>query len=112
TLADRSGDGPPDTAVIATPVAVGSVFDDDGASGAPAGTRVSVGSVTLAEGAPGVTHTAAVPVTLSAPVATTVSVRYVVKGVTADRGLDFDGPASGTVTFPPGVVVRTVDVSI
>jgi len=108
TLSHVTVDGPPDAVEITTPVAIGSVYDDDGAPGV----RVSVGSVTLAEGGPGVTELAAVPVTLSAPVAAPVSVRYVVKGVTADPRVDFRAPTSGSVTFPPGVVVRSLDVPI
>ena len=108
TLSDLATEGPAGAAVIGTPVAVGTVFDDDRSST----TRVSVGAVTIPEGGPGVTHVAHVPVTLSSPVPTPVSVHYAVKGITATHGVDFDGPSAGTVTFPPGVVDRSIDVPV
>ena len=108
TLSDLAAEGPAGAAVIGTPVAVGTVFDDDRSST----TRVSVGTVTMPEGGPGVTHVAHVPVTLSSPAPTPVSVHYAVKGITATHGVDFDGPSAGTVTFPPGVVDRSIDVPV
>jgi hypothetical protein len=108
TLSDLVVDGESGSALIATPVAIGTIFDDDVSSAI----RVSVGSVTIPEGGPGVTHTAEVPLTLSAPVPTAVSVPYAVRGITAVRAADYGGPAFGTVTFPPGAVDRTIDVPI
>ncbi len=108
TLSDLDVDGFAGDAVIATPVAVGTIFDDDASSAR----RVSAGTVTIPEGGEGVTHVAEVPVTLSAPAPTAVSVPFAVKGITAVRGVDYDGPTTGTVTFPAGVVDRTIDVPI
>jgi lysophospholipase L1-like esterase len=108
TLSDLAVDGFSGGALITTPVAVGTIFDDDASSAR----RVSVGTVTIPEGGAGVTHTAVVPVTLSSPAPTAVTVPYAVNGITAVRGADFDAPDTGTVTFPAGVVDRTIDVPI
>lgn len=108
TLSDLAVDGYSGGALITTPVAVGTIFDDDASSVR----RVSVGSVTIPEGGAGVTHTAEVPVNLSSPAANVVTVPYAVKGITAVRGADYDAPATGTVTFPAGVVDRTIEVPI
>jgi glucose/arabinose dehydrogenase len=77
-------------------------------SGGP--TALSVSDVTVAEGDAG-GATAVFTVSLSAAVAPTVTVQYATTDGTAAAGSDY-AAASGTLTFPPGTVTRTVAVPI
>jgi glucose/arabinose dehydrogenase len=77
-------------------------------SGGP--TALSVGDVTVTEGDAG-GSTAVFTVSLSAAVAPTVTVQYATADGTAVAGSDY-APVTGTLTFPPGTVTRTVSVPI
>lgn len=77
-------------------------------SGGP--TAISVNDVTVTEGdASGVT--AVFAVSLSAAVGQTVTVQFATADGTATAGSDYL-PVSGTLTFPPGIVARTVAVPV
>jgi hypothetical protein len=71
---------------------------------------LSVGSAGLLEGNSG-TRTVWMPVTLSAPSSSTVSVHYSTSSGTATSGSDFT-TASGTLTFPTGVTSAYVAVTV
>jgi glucose/arabinose dehydrogenase len=77
-------------------------------SGGP--TALSVGDATVTEGDTG-GSTAVFTVSLSAAVAQTVTVQYATADGTAVAGSDY-APVTGTLTFPPGTVTRTVSVPI
>ncbi|MDX6585028.1 MAG: hypothetical protein QOI10_4212, partial [Solirubrobacterales bacterium] len=74
------------------------------ATGAPA---ASVGDATVPEDG----GSATVPVTLSGPSARTVTVDYATAAGTASAGADYTS-TSGTVTFAPGEISKTVSVPI
>ncbi|HEV8630795.1 MAG TPA: Calx-beta domain-containing protein [Thermoanaerobaculia bacterium] len=97
TLASPAG------ARLADSEAVGTIVDDD------APPALAIGDVTVTEGDAGTT-TATFTLTLSAPSAFTVEVAYTTAPATAD-GTDFRA-ASGTVSFAPGEVARTVSVDV
>ena len=71
---------------------------------------LSVADVTLVEQNTGLTA-ATFDVSLTAPSAQTVTVGYATTGGTASSGVDFS-PASGTVTFAPGVVRQSIVVPV
>lgn len=85
----------------------GLILDNDGA---PAGPTMSITNASVTEGNTG-TVTVSVDVTLSAPVATPVSVQFNTVSGTATAGSDFV-PVSGTLTFPPGVTMRRINVQV
>ena len=84
------------------PFAIGTIVDDDGASGIHA----AIGDATVVEGDSGKTRSLQFPVTLSAPSTSAVNLPYVVtpgsatRSSTATGGGDYGGAASGTVKFP------------
>lgn len=71
---------------------------------------VSVGDVSLTEGDSGTT-TAGFPVTLSAPSAYTITVRYATGNGTAKVGADYRS-AGDVLTFQPGETQKTVPVTV
>ena len=74
--------------------------------------QISVGPDTLLGEADGYLD---VPVTLSAPAATAVSVVYSFANVTATAGFDYTCPAgcgASTLTFTPGQTTRTIRLGI
>ena len=77
-------------------------------SGGP--TALSVDDVTVAEGDTGGVN-AVFTVSLTAAVAQTVTVDYATADGTAVAGADY-AAVSGTLTFPPGTVTRTITVPI
>ena len=77
-------------------------------SGGP--TAVSVGDVTVTEGDAGAVS-AVFTLSLSAAVAQTVTVQYATADGSAVAGADYVA-SGGTVTFPAGVVSRTVSVPV
>ena len=80
------------------------VHDNDGQTGMP---TVSVGDVTVDER----NGTASFFVWLDRPSTGSVSVGWRTEGVSAQAGADFSG-GSGTLSFAPGEMVRTVTVDI
>ncbi len=92
--------------------AVGTIVDDDPASGL----TVSVGDASIWEGHIGQkatsTNNARVWVNLSEPAATTVSVKVTVAGDTATPGSDFKKNYTKTLTFKPGQYQRAVAVPV
>jgi len=77
-------------------------------SGGP--TALSVGDATVTEGDAGAA-TAVFTVSLSAAVAQTVTVQFATADGTAVAGADYAG-VTGTLTFPPATVTRTVSVPV
>src|SRR5438876_1037160 len=71
---------------------------------------VSVGSASVLEGNAG-SRMVWVPVTLSAPSTSTVSVHYATASGTATAGSDFTG-MSATLSFPAGVTSLPVPVTV
>lgn len=87
----------------------GTILDDDP-------TTITPGLAIAHEGDVGTT-TLEVPVTLSNPSASTITVDYSSVEILSDPtiavpGVDYVGPLSGTVTFLPGETLQTVEVDI
>jgi ELWxxDGT repeat protein len=72
---------------------------------------VQAAALTVAEGADGAVTTANVTVTLGGIPTGSISLQYRTDAGSATAGADF-GATSGTVTFPPGVLQRTVRVAV
>ena len=96
----------PSGATLADGQGVGTILNDDSAS-LP---TLSINNVTVTEGNSG-TQTAQLVVSLSAISSTTVTVKYATVAKTAHAGSDFDS-TSGTLSFSPGSLQRTVNVKI
>jgi Calx-beta domain-containing protein len=94
----------PTNATIADGVGVGTITDDD-----PPPT-LSIGDAAVTEG-DATPATATFTVTLGAPSGQTVTVNYGTADGTAVAGADYVTTA-GTLTFPPGTVVQTLDVTV
>jgi uncharacterized repeat protein (TIGR01451 family) len=90
-------------ATIADGSATGTIVNDDVAS-------LSIGDTTVTEGDSGTT-TASFPVTLSAASASAVAVDFATANGTAIAGSDYT-TTSGTLTFNPGDLSKTIDVPI
>jgi hypothetical protein len=86
-------------AVVTIIAASFGVWRETRASLAALPASVSVGDITVVESGAGA-QKLSFPVTLSEPVNTSVSVSYVVRGITATAGADFKA-ASGSVVFAP-----------
>ena len=94
-------------AIVLSPAVEATVMDDD------ATPTLVVGDVTRIEGNAGAV-VAQVPVTLSEPSGSTVTVDYATGGAaapTATAGSDYVG-RSGTLTFAPGVTSATIPITI
>ncbi len=72
---------------------------------------LSIGDALVYEGPVGTTTNAVFPLTLSCPMESEVSVRYATTNGTALAGSDYLA-SQGVVTFPSGVVSRTVTVPV
>ena len=95
---------PPATADITTATGTGTITDND-----PTPSLV-INDVSLTEGNAGTTN-ADFAVTLSAPSGRTVTVNYATANSTAVQPGDYTA-TSGTLTFTPGQVVKTVSVPV
>jgi hypothetical protein len=93
----------PVNAVVADGQGVATILDDDG----PA---LSVGDTTVTEGSAGTTNVT-FQVSLASPPGVTTTVGYATADVSAAAGSDYVA-ASGTLTFPPGVVSQSVPVAV
>jgi hypothetical protein len=82
--------------------AVGTIVNDD--------TGILINSVSVDEGDAGLSF-AVFTVTLSESAADVVTVDYRSEDVTAQAGSDYE-PVSGTLTFAPGEMVKTISVAI
>lgn len=71
---------------------------------------ISIGDVVLTEGDSGTTN-AVFAVTLLAPADQTATVNYATANGTAAAGIDY-AATSGTLSFPPGTVTRTITVPV
>jgi Calx-beta domain-containing protein len=94
----------PTNATIADGVGVGTITDDD----PPPALSIGDAAVTEGDATPA---TATFTVTLGAPSGQTVTVNYGTADGTAVAGADYVTTA-GTLTFPPGTVVQTLDVTV
>lgn len=94
----------PDGNVTFTPFLVGGTDSDSSAPGFQCEPAVSVADVTAAEGSP-----FDFTVTLNNPSPSPVSVDYATANGTATAGVDYQS-ASGTLTFAPGQLSKTITV--
>jgi hypothetical protein len=85
-------------------------FTGNGVAPVPAAPTISTGDLDVTRPAVGST-TGAVPVRLSAPSASPVTVKYTTKDGTALAPADYTA-ASGTVTFAPGETAQTIPVTV
>jgi hypothetical protein len=95
----------PVNATIADATAAGTILDDDPTP------SLTAGDASVVEGTGGTGPTMHMPVALSAASARTVTVHYTVGEGTATAGDDFT-PSSGTLTFAPGDIAKTIDVPV
>jgi hypothetical protein len=72
--------------------------------------QIAIGDAALPEGDAGLAD-ATFTLTLDASTLQPVTLQYATEGITAGSGVDFLA-SSGTVTFPPGVTVRTVAIPV
>ena len=94
----------PTNATIADGVGMGTITDDD----APPALSIGDTLVTEGDAAPTI---ATFTVTLGAPSGQTVTVNYGTADGTATAGADYT-TAAGTLTFPPGTVTQTLNVTV
>jgi hypothetical protein len=94
-------------ATIFKGVGTGTITNDDPL---PATPSLSINNVTVTEGNSGSTNATFI-VTLSSASAQTVSVDFVTGDGTATAPSDYDAQA-GTLSFPPGVTTRTINVAV
>jgi hypothetical protein len=87
----------------------GTIIDDDPETGLP---KLSVGDATIYAAQAGTPHAVVVPVTLSAPSPSNVTVHYAIGGGTAARKLDYLATTAGTLTFQAGSVQRSLTVHV
>jgi Ca2+-binding RTX toxin-like protein len=97
----------PTNATLADAQGQGLILDNDGA---PAGVTMNITNAAVTEGDTG-TVNAVVSVTLSAPVATPVTVQFNSVDGTATAGVDYVA-VSGTLTFAPGVTTQIITVPV
>ena len=114
-VADFDADGRPDAAVTSYELSTVSVFINDGAwDGSPPPPpplpSITVDAVAISEGNTGTTS-ATFTVTLSATSAQPVTVQYATANGSATAGGDYQA-ASGTLTFAPGEISKTVTVQV
>ena len=95
-------------AQLATRRVTGTIVDDEESR-----PTVSIDSVAVHEPGPGETVALSFTVSLSAPTARQVTVRYRDAGTgTATPGADYDAVTSGTVVFAPGDTAQTMEVTV
>ncbi len=95
-------------AELASRTVTGTIVDDDGSR-----PTVSIDSATVREPGPGEAVALSFTVSLSAPSARQVTVRYADAGTgTATPGGDYDAVTPGTVVFAAGDTVQTVEVTV
>ncbi|MDB6030527.1 MAG: retention module-containing protein, partial [Verrucomicrobiales bacterium] len=94
----------PTNCVIMHAQGLGTIVDDDLIP------TLSIGNATVTEGNSGTTN-AVFQVLLSAPSGKTINVRYATASGSATMGKDFI-PASGVLTFTPGVTSKTISVAV
>ena len=92
-------------ATIARPFAIGTIYDNDQASGTPV---IRVQDQVVDEAAGQVQFV----VTLDKPSTGNVSVNYATVNGTALAGSDYTAPATQTLTFTPGEMVKVVTVDL
>jgi hypothetical protein len=95
-------------AVINWGIATGTVIDDDPV----AGLQVAIGDASIYEGDTGSPRSVSVPVTLSAPSASTVTVPYSIAGGTAVAGVDYKANRLGKVVFKAGKVTSSIPIKV
>ena len=78
----------------------------------PTTPQASVGGVKVYDGSGGPSRMVIVPVTLSKPAPTPVTVHYAITGVTAVQPTNYSAPAANTVTIPTGAVQGAVAISV
>jgi hypothetical protein len=93
----------PTNATIADAQATGTIQNDDAPS-------LTIADASVTEGSTG-TATAVFQVTLTGPTSQTVTVNYTTSNGTAVAPADY-ASTSGTLTFPPGVTSRTVEIAV
>jgi Tol biopolymer transport system component len=86
------------------------ILDDD-ASGPPAAIQANVGDVTVTEADSG-THTAYLPITLSEPAPSKISLTYEIDCASALSGADFIARALGTLSFSAGQQSKAIPIKI
>jgi lysophospholipase L1-like esterase len=90
---------------LARPLGIGTIVDDDSAG---VGTHLGVGDASVVEGDSGTGRAIAMPITLSSPSTSAVTLTYTVTGdsaqygKTAVGGADFGGRTAGTIIFSVG----------
>ena len=95
-------------AELASRTVTGTIVDDDGSR-----PTVSIDSATVREPGPGEGAALSFTVSLSAPSARQVTVRYADAGTgTATPGGDYDAVTPGTVVFAAGDTAQTVEVTV
>ncbi|MFO0735214.1 MAG: Calx-beta domain-containing protein [Labilithrix sp.] len=94
----------PSNGIIAERRAEGTIRDDD------ADPTITIDDALVVEGDSG-SALASFVVTLSAPTAAEVTVRYLTTDETASSGSDFTGATGGVVTFAPGQTSRTIEIA-
>ncbi|HEX2060134.1 MAG TPA: IPTL-CTERM sorting domain-containing protein [Thermoanaerobaculia bacterium] len=94
----------PTNATIDDGAGIGTITDDDGTP------TLSISDVTQAEGNAGTTNFV-FTVSLAPASGQTVTVDYATSGLEATSGVDFQ-PASGTLTFNPGVTTQQITVQV
>lgn len=97
----------PTNAALVDAQGQGLILDNDGA---PTGTTMNITNAAITEGDTG-TVNAVVTVTLSASVATPVTVQFNSVDGTATAGADYTA-VSGTLTFAPGVTSQTITIPV
>jgi hypothetical protein len=94
-------------ATIATPSAVGTIFDDDPSSGV----KLTVSNAAIPEGNSGPSHSGTFWVQLSQPSTSTVTVHAMTGNASAAAGSDYQ-PTMADLTFNPGEVRKAFTVRV
>ena len=90
---------------------LGTIVNDDGTPSATPLPAVSIGDAGVVEGDAG-TSPVSVPVTLSAPSASVVSVTYAAGAGSAHLGTDFLASGPTVLTFAPGETAKTITIDV
>jgi hypothetical protein len=95
--------------ILADAVGTGTVFEE--AAGV-SGVQANIGDASVHEGYTGPDRSVAIPVTLSAPSPSPVTVDWVFTGGSALWGTDYKGTQYGTLTFAPGQWSALLPISV